>query len=242
MKNLQTLEIFGYPVFVANLEQIDLQHKYAINTINQFSYVIAENDPEFKDALMRSDILLPDGVGITAAAKIIKGKTIKKIAGADLHHYLLEKLSATGGRCFYLGSSEKTLAKIHKQLADDYPAITVGSFSPPFKPAFSDAENEEMVRRVNEFKPDVLFVGMTAPKQEKWVHANKDKLDVKIVCSIGAVFDFYAGTIKRPNAFWVKMGLEWFIRFSNEPKRMWRRYLLYGPVFVFKILKTKIAG
>jgi len=239
MMKIQTLEIFGYPIFVSRLDQIDLKHKYAINTLNQFSYVIAERDPEFKEALMSSDILLPDGVGIVAAAKILKGEKIKKIAGADLHQFLLEKLNAENGSCFYLGASNETLAKINKRLSAEYPNVSFGSYSPPFKPTFSVDDNNEMVRRVNEFKPDVLFVGMTAPKQEKWVHIHKDKVDAKIICSIGAVFDFYAGTVNRPNQFWVKMGLEWFIRLYKEPKRMWRRYLLYGPVFVGKIVTSK---
>ncbi|TWR27627.1 WecB/TagA/CpsF family glycosyltransferase [Mucilaginibacter pallidiroseus] len=238
--NIQTLEIFGYPVFVSRLDQIDLKHKYAINTINQFSYVIAERDPEFKEALMSSDILLPDGVGIVAAAQVLKGEKINKIAGADLHRFLLEKLNAENGSCFYLGASSETLNKIKNRLSGDYPNVNFGSYSPPFKPAFSTEDNDEMVRRVNAFKPDVLFVGMTAPKQEKWVHANKKRLDAKVICSIGAVFDFYAGTVSRPNQFWVKIGLEWFIRLFNEPKRMWRRYLLYGPVFVGEIVKSKL--
>ncbi len=96
-----------------------------------------------------------------------------------------------------------------------------------------------MVNAVNDFQPDVLFVGMTAPKQEKWVYKHKDRLDAKIICAIGAVFDFYAGTVDRPQQFWINLGLEWFIRLYKEPKRMWKRYLYYGPVFVFHILKER---
>jgi N-acetylglucosaminyldiphosphoundecaprenol N-acetyl-beta-D-mannosaminyltransferase len=95
-----------------------------------------------------------------------------------------------------------------------------------------------MVAAVNTVKPDVLFVGMTAPKQEKWSKENANQLDTKTICAIGAVFDFYAGTVKRPSQFWIKLQLEWFIRLIKEPKRMWRRYLYYGPFFVYLLLKV----
>lgn len=99
-----------------------------------------------------------------------------------------------------------------------------------------------MIAAVNAFQPDVLFVGMTAPKQEKWSYKHKPQLDAKIICSIGAVFDFYAGTVARPSPFWIKMRLEWFIRLIKEPKRMWKRYLYYGPIFIKLILQQKFKN
>ncbi len=113
-------------------------------------------------------------------------------------------------------------------------------YSPPFKSAFSEDDNSIMINQINAFKPDVLFVGMTAPKQEKWAYANKSLIDVKVICAVGAVFDFYAGTVKRPGEFWINLGLEWFMRLIKEPVHMWKRYLFYGPVFVYKILKERI--
>ena len=99
-----------------------------------------------------------------------------------------------------------------------------------------------MISAVNEFKPDVLFVGMTAPKQEKWNDENKDKLEANVICSIGAVFDFYAGTITRPGKVWIKLGLEWFIRLLKEPKRMSKRYIYYGAPFVWMIISRRVGG
>ena len=230
----------NYPIFTGVLEQIDPSKKVVINTINQYSYCIAEQDPEFKKLLESSDVLLPDGVGITFAYKLFTGRAIKKIAGADLHRFYLEKLNRERGSCFYLGSSATTLQSIQDHLAKDYPSIRSGTYSPPYKPVFTDEDNREMISVVNEFKPDVLFVGMTAPKQEKWAYAQKEKLNASKICSIGAVFDFYAGTVKRPGKIWISLGLEWFIRLLKEPKRMWRRYLYYGPVFLFLVFKEKV--
>lgn len=239
MKNSSSIECLGYQIFDNSLEKLPSEKKTLVNTINQYSYCIAEQDYEFKIALNKSDILLPDGVGIIIAAKLLKKKKIKKIAGADLHVFLLEKMNKEGGSCFYLGASEETLEKIEKKIQTEYPNIRIGSYSPPFKKAFSKSDNETMISEVNLFKPDVLFLGMTAPKQEKWSYLHKDKLDSKIICSIGAVFDFYAGTVKRPNKIWISLGLEWLGRLIKEPKRMWKRYIYFGAVFGFYLLKEK---
>jgi N-acetylglucosaminyldiphosphoundecaprenol N-acetyl-beta-D-mannosaminyltransferase len=228
-----------YSVYNGNLSELVVTHKTLINTINQYSYCIAEQEIEFKKALQQSDILLPDGMAIVAAVKLLNRTKIKKIAGADIHQHLLEQLNKKGGSCFYLGSSEGTLEKIVARLAIDFPNVTVGTFSPPYKPEFSEADNLQMVEAANAFQPDVLFVGMTAPKQEKWSFQHKAKLDAKIICSIGAVFDFYAGSVERPSPFWIKLQLEWFIRLINEPKRMWKRYLYYGPVFIGYMIREK---
>jgi N-acetylglucosaminyldiphosphoundecaprenol N-acetyl-beta-D-mannosaminyltransferase len=238
-KSLPSVFLQDYSVYSGNLSELVFENKILINTINQYSYCIAEQDPEFKVALQQSDILLPDGMAIVSAVRLLIGTKIKKIAGADIHNHLLEELNRKAGSCFYLGSSENTLQKIVSRLAVDFPNVTVRTFSPPFKPEFSDVENKEMVEAVNAFKPDVLFVGMTAPKQEKWSYQHKAKLDVKIICSIGAVFDFYAGTVVRPSPFWINLRLEWLIRLLKEPKRMWKRYLYYGPVFIVYSIREK---
>lgn len=240
MKNSWYTECLGYEVFSDTLERLTIEKKVLVNTINQYSYCLAEQDDDFKKSLQGSDFLLPDGVGIVMAAKLLTKNKIKKIAGADLHHFLLKKMNKESGSCFYLGASVETLDKIERRIQAEYPNIKVGSYSPPFKKIFSTADNETMLTKVNLFKPDVLFVGMTAPKQEKWAYLYKNELDSKIICSIGAVFDFYAGTVKRPNKIWISLGLEWLGRLLKEPKRMWKRYIYYGAVFGFYLLKEKI--
>lgn len=231
---------FNYCIFCAPFSTIRTEDKILINTINQYSFCIAEKDAAFKIALQQSDILLPDGMAIVAAIQLLDGQKIKKIAGADIHQYLLEDLNKKGGSCFYLGASKNTLLKITTRLSKEFTNVKVGTFSPPYKSEFSDMDNQQMVQAVNAFQPDVLFVGMTAPKQEKWSFNHKAALDAKIICSIGAVFDFYAGTVVRPHPFWIQLRLEWFIRLVKEPKRMWKRYLYYGPVFIKFILKEKL--
>jgi len=235
-----TAKMIDYSIYKGNLNDIRFNKKTVINTINQYSYMVAENDNEFKSALLASDILLPDGVGVTAAMKVLSNENVKKIAGADLHIHILQKLNKSGGRVFYFGSTENTLSLIEKRLAEEYPNITVKTLSPPFKDNFTQAESLSFVATINSFNPDALFIGMTAPKQEKWATKYKGELDAKIICSIGAVFDFYAGTINRPGDFWIDMGLEWMVRLAQNPKRMAKRYLYYGPAFIRDIFKLKM--
>jgi N-acetylglucosaminyldiphosphoundecaprenol N-acetyl-beta-D-mannosaminyltransferase len=233
----QTVKLFDYSIFNSSLEEIDTNSKALINTINQNAYVVAEKDRDFRKALLASDILLPDGISMVAAAKLFFGKKTKKIAGDDLHNHLIKKLDQQGKKCFYLGSSPKTLDKIKQKLSQEFPNVKAGFYSPPFKSEFSPVENKEMIDAINAFQPDVLFIGMTAPKQEKWAHAHKDQVNARLICSVGAVFDFYAGTVQRPGKIWIELGLEWLVRLVKEPKRMWRRYLYNGPVFILLVSK-----
>ena len=150
----------GYKLYDGNLNTLSDSSKTVINTINQYSFCVAERDEEFKMALKNSDVLLPDGVGIVVAVKSVTGYDLKKISGADLHENLLKRLNKNKGRCFYMGSNPNTLSKITKRLAAEYPDITCRTYSPPYKANFTDAENAEIVDTINAFKPDVLFVGM----------------------------------------------------------------------------------
>lgn len=217
-----------------------VEKKTIVNTINPHSYCVAKEDFEFSNALLHSDYLLPDGVGIVMAAKWLKGKKIKKIAGNDVFVHLMKELNKTSGTCFFLGAAPQTLEKITERASKEFSNVKVFSYSPPYKQQFNEADNERMCDEVNAIKPDVLFVGMTAPKQEKWVFQHKDKLDARIICSIGAVFDFYAGTVKRPTKFWIDMKLEWLIRFLGEPKRLFRRNFVSTPMFLTDIFLYKI--
>ena len=241
MKNNE-VPFLDYRIFSGTLEELPQKKPLVINTLNQYSYCVAEKDAVFKKALLNADVLLPDGIGVVAAVYLLHQKKIRKIAGADLFKQQMEKLEKQKGSCFFLGSHQTTLDIIKEKLSKEYPSVRAGFYSPPFKAVFSTADNQQMIQAVNSFQPDVLFVGMTAPKQEKWVIAHQSLLQTKVICSIGAVFDFYAGTVDRPGNFWISMGLEWFIRLLKEPKRMWRRYLYYGPVFAYSVVRKKLSG
>lgn len=235
------MKIMNYEVFTDSLDCLDLSKRQVINTINPHSYVTAKDDKLFSEALHDSNLLVPDGSGIVIAAKQIDKQNIKKIAGADLHKFLLEEMDKKSGKIFYMGASQKTLDKIQEKIKVEYPNIIVDSYSPPFKPEFTDEENQIICKKINTFKPDVLFIGMTAPKQEKWLHQHKDDLDFTISSCIGAVFDFYAGTVERPSNIWINLHLEWLGRLVKEPKRMWRRNFISTPLFLLDMFLFKFG-
>jgi N-acetylglucosaminyldiphosphoundecaprenol N-acetyl-beta-D-mannosaminyltransferase len=113
----------------------------------------------------------------------------------------------------------------------------LGCYSPPFSDEFSDEENRKIIENINRVKPQVLWVGLTAPKQEKWIHKNLEQLDVQIAVGIGAAFDFISGQVRRAPRWIQKIGLEWLDRTLKEPKRLWRRYLVGNSLFVWLVMK-----
>lgn len=214
--------------------------KALITTINAHCYNVALTDVYYQEALLNSDVLIPDGISIVYALRWLKGEKIKKIAGADLFFYELNRLQNTGGKCFFLGSTDATLEKIKERIGKEYSSIQIQTYSPPYKLEFSNDDNFKMLKAINSFQPDVLMIGMTAPKQEKWAYQHYNDLQVGHICCIGAVFDFYAGTVNRAPQWMIKIGLEWFYRLFKEPKRMWRRYLFGNIQFIISICKEKL--
>lgn len=137
----------------------------------------------------------------------------------------------------FMGSSEKVLDLIVKRAAEVYPHLKVVTYSPPYKPEFSEEDNKAIIDAINAADPDLLWIGMTAPKQEKWTYSHWDELNIHChVGTIGAVFDFFAGTVERAPVWWQRHGLEWLYRLLKEPKRMWRRYIIGNALFLFNVI------
>ena len=224
--------------------------KVLINTINAHSFNVAQKDSLFAEALMNGDYLIPDGASIVKACKWQKAKSQpqERIAGWDLFAFEMQRLEerskVADGRCLkvmFMGSSEKVLTLIREKAAIDYPNLEVVTYSPPYKPEFSEEDNCAIIKAINEADPDLLWIGMTAPKQEKWTYSHWKELNIHChVGTIGAVFDFYAGTAKRAPMWWQEHSLEWLYRLMKEPRRMWRRYLLGNPLFLWNIIKERM--
>lgn len=225
--------------------------KVLINTINAHSFNTAQDDRLFAEALSNGDYLIPDGASILKACKWLKAKSQPKerIAGWDLFSFEMEQLERKSEKrevnsdklkVMFMGSSEKVLSLIKEKAALDYPHLEVLTYSPPYKPEFSEEDNRAIINAINEANPDLLWIGMTAPKQEKWTYSHWKELNIHChVGTIGAVFDFYAGTAKRAPMWWQKHSLEWLYRLVIEPKRMWRRYVIGNPLFLWNIGKER---
>ena len=140
----------------------------------------------------------------------------------------------------FMGSSQKVLDLIVTRAAEVYPHLKIVTYSPPYKPEFSEEDNKAIIEAINAVNPDLLWIGMTAPKQEKWTYSHWNELNIHChVGTIGAVFDFFAGTVERAPIWWQRHGLEWLYRLLKEPKRMWRRYIIGNTLFLWNMLKEK---
>ena len=243
---LKSLDILGSKAELASLPE----GKLLINTINAHSYNTARKDSLFAEALTNGDVLIPDGVSIVKACKWIKAKSQPKerIAGWDLFSFEMEKLereseelrvkSEESKIVMFMGSSQKVLDLIVKRAAEVYPHLKVVTYSPPYKLEFSDEDNKAIIDAINAANPDLLWIGMTAPKQEKWTYSHWNELNIHChVGTIGAVFDFFAGTVERAPIWWQDHGLEWLYRLIKEPKRMWRRYIIGNSLFLWNMTK-----
>jgi len=245
------VDVFGYSISARGVERDvkeafewvkDRQRARYMACANPHSLVVASRDFEFREALKEADILIPDGIGIILAAKAMNTPIGDRVSGSEYFIRMTEMAQGSGGlKYFFLGSSENVLARIGFRLQREYPSIDVcGTYSPPYKNIFSASDNAQILTAINNSKPDVLWVGMTAPKQEKWIYQNRSKLDVPFIGAIGAVFDFYAGTKARSSIFWQKYGLEWLPRFFREPRRLWERNMKSTPIFLSWIVREKM--
>ncbi len=234
MFKLKNLNILGSKAALAALPE----GKLLINTINAHSYNTARRDPLFAEALTQGDVIIPDGVSIVKACRWIgaKSRPEERIAGWDLFEYEMQRLERKGGTVMFMGSSERVLRLIVDRAAEVYPHLRVVTYSPPYKPEFSDDDNRAIIEAINAARPDLLWIGMTAPKQEKWTYSHWPELDIDChVGTVGAVFDFFAGTVERAPLWWQRHGLEWLYRLMKEPRRMWRRYIIGNVLFLWNI-------
>lgn len=234
---MNSITTIGFKIFSDNLTLIPIknEHCHVINTISPNSYGISTKDKEFKQALKTSDYLVLDGVYFAFSSLLLQGKNIKRNQGPDVFYHFMNRLNSQNGKAFFLGSSEETLKMIKNRTNIEYPNMSLDCFSPPFKDDFSEEDDKIMIEKINHFQPDVLFVGMTCPKQEKWAIKNRDKLNAGLVVCIGNVFDWFAGTQKPIHPFWFKIRMGWLIRIFLRPE-VFRRNIGNQMLFFWHVI------
>lgn len=248
--------VLGVPVGPSSLPQLIGQSLQAISRAgdpghtpfvfacaNPHSLSVACQDQVFSDALRAADAVVADGAGLTSVARICRRDVGPRITGSDYFESLMTALDARGGgRVMFFGSSRDVLHRIEARAAREYPQVSVvGMISPPYG-EWDGAQDDAFIERINALAPDVLWVGMTAPRQEKWVERNRGRLSTAVIASIGAVFDYYAQTTKRAPRWICDSGLEWAYRLSREPTRLWRRTLVSAPKFVTLVVSEALAA
>lgn len=225
-----TISVMGYPVWNRGLDVIPVSPPArVIATISPNSYGMATRQPAFRRALQEADYLVLDGVYFGLGSIILHGRRVRINNGPSVFSHFMQRLDAVGGKAFFLGSTPETLSKIQARASREYPHVETRVFSPPFVAEFTADDDRLMIGAINVFRPDVVFVGMTAPKQELWAHRNRTSLQAGVIASIGAVFDWYAGNEREIAPLWWKLHLGWLIRTIRRPEILRR----YPNIFIF---------
>jgi N-acetylglucosaminyldiphosphoundecaprenol N-acetyl-beta-D-mannosaminyltransferase len=183
-----------------------------------------------------ADLVTPDGMPLVWLARLHGLEHVERVYGPDLMLALCHRSISKGYRHFLYGGAEGVPDRLANRLKRRYPGLRiVGSYSPPFRP-LTDEEDKQTVQAINEANPDVVWIGLSTPKQERWMAEHIGRLTAPVLVGVGAAFDFHSG-LKRQAPRWMqRSGLEWLFRLANEPQRLWRRYLVNNPLFTLLVL------
>jgi N-acetylglucosaminyldiphosphoundecaprenol N-acetyl-beta-D-mannosaminyltransferase len=195
----------------------------------------AQRDAEFKLVLRSADRVVPDGMPLVWLGRLRGHRLARRVYGPELMLSVCERTASTGVRHFLFGGAPEVPEQLGQSLRKRFPGLEiVGACSPPFR-SVTRQEDEQIVATINTAAPDILWVGLSTPKQEKWMHAHRDRLRVPVLIGVGAAFDINSGRISQAPAWMREHGMEWFFRLTQEPRRLWRRYIIYGSQFIFYV-------
>ncbi|WP_242850132.1 WecB/TagA/CpsF family glycosyltransferase [Clostridium polynesiense] len=211
--------------------------KYML-TVNVDHIVKMQEDKEFFNIYKEADYITADGVPIIWASKVIKKPIKEKLSGSDIIPVILPMIEEKQYKMFFLGAAEGIAQQAADTIKSQYKNIQiVGTYSPSYGFEKNIEENARIINMIKKAQPDLLLVGVGAPKQEKWIYKYKNDYNVPLSIGIGATFDFIAGNIKRAPKWMQRSGLEWFWRFMQEPKRLFRRYFIEDTQFIKILIK-----
>jgi N-acetylglucosaminyldiphosphoundecaprenol N-acetyl-beta-D-mannosaminyltransferase len=192
----------------------------------------SQRDPALRATLCRSGLTTPDGMPLVWLSKLHGFRHVERVYGPDLMLALCARSVEKGYRHFLYGGDEALVEALAERLRQRYPGLRiVGAFAPPFRPLTPD-EDRDIVRVINDAQPDVVWVGLSTPKQERWMAEHHRRIAAPVMVGVGAAFDFGAGRKKQAPGWMQRSGLEWFFRLVQEPRRLWRRYVLNIPRFI----------
>jgi N-acetylglucosaminyldiphosphoundecaprenol N-acetyl-beta-D-mannosaminyltransferase len=195
--------------------------------------MLCQEDAELRDAVLNSDFTVPDGTPLVWAMNALGHDLPSRVYGPDLMERACERAMTTGVRMYlYGGRNQGALVQLALNLRRRFPGLQiVGGYSPPYR-ELTDEETTAVAGEINRSRADIVWVGIGAPKQEKWMARMRDCLDAPVLVGVGAAFDFHAGLVPQAPAWVQRLGLEWLFRLATEPRRLWRRYARYNPLFV----------
>jgi N-acetylglucosaminyldiphosphoundecaprenol N-acetyl-beta-D-mannosaminyltransferase len=244
---MNKITLFGCPIdtltFDDTLRRIEdsIQKRRPIRhcAINAAKIVKIQSDRTFREIVVSSDLISPDGQSIVWASRFLKKPLPERVTGIDLMQRLLKLASEKGYKVFLLGAKEEVICELKEKLKRELPNLNLVGCRNGY---FSPDEEEGIVKEINEKKPDILFIGMSSPKKEYWMSKYQSALKVSFVMGVGGSFDVLVGKTKRAPQWMQRVGLEWFYRFWQEPTRMWKRYLITNTLFLFYLLEEKLKS
>jgi N-acetylglucosaminyldiphosphoundecaprenol N-acetyl-beta-D-mannosaminyltransferase len=247
---IRTRDLLGIPVAMTDYEQtmdvmdglIARDERGWVCAVAVHAVMVAQRDPEMRRALIDSALTVPDGMPLVWAANMLGEDLQNRVYGPELMARYSDRCAETGHRVWlYGGRDQGSLVQLALNLRKRHPGINiVGGYSPPFRP-MTAGEEEALVEQINEARPDVLWVGIGVPKQEKWMARMRERLDVPVMCAVGAAFDFHAGRISQAPSWMQERGLEWIYRIAQEPRRLLPRYLYFNPRFVLAFARQYLS-
>lgn len=202
----------------------------------------SQRDPSLTQIHNRSGLTVPDGVPLVWCCHYAGLRDARRVYGPDLMLAVLERAAERGWSCFFYGGAAGVPELLAERMSERFPGLRVaGAFSPPFRP-LTDSEDADVVRRIQGSGADLVWVGLSTPKQERWMAAHRDRLDAPVLLGVGAAFDFHTGRVRQAPPWMQQRGLEWLFRLLVEPRRLWRRYLSNNPRFVVAVVRQRPAA
>jgi N-acetylglucosaminyldiphosphoundecaprenol N-acetyl-beta-D-mannosaminyltransferase len=199
----------------------------------------SQGDPELLRIHNESGLTTPDGMPMVWASRMAGAPNVQRVYGPDLMLSVCERAAQRGWSCYLYGASEEVLERIDANLTERFPGLRiVGTHSPPYR-ALTEAEDDAVVRAINESGAQIVWVGLSTPKQERWMASHLGRLTAPVLVGVGAAFDMHAGTLRQAPKWMQRSGLEWLFRLASEPRRLWRRYAINIPRFLFAIARTR---
>lgn len=244
MKQPERLNILETPVDVVDMAgALDFVDCY-VAAAGKPGYILAVNpekvyalreNPFLKGFFDEAALLIPDGIGMVCAMRLLSGKEVSRVPGADLMQNICARSAGNGHRIFIYGASEEVNQGAVEELRQRYPGINIVGRANGY---VNPEEMEALVERINNLGTDILFVALGSPRQEKWIHEHLPKLKIKLAQGIGGTLDTITGKVKRAPILFQSLGLEWFYRLASQPSRAGRQKRL--PLFAWEVIRAKL--
>lgn len=239
--SLKALEI---PKLVSRMERwIDWGERgHCLNFANVHVVMEAQRDRAFRQMLADPAVFnVPDGMPLVWLGRLLGYVLERRVYGPDLMRTFCETAAHKGYRHFFYGGAPGVPEQLAANIQDQYPGSNVvGIYSPPFRP-LTQTEDDAVIEMINAARPDVLWLGLGCPKQEKWAYEHRSRLYVPVIASVGQAFDIYSGRVMQAPAWMRDNGLEWFYRLLTNPRRLWKRYLVYNSQFLFLLARERMG-